>query len=248
MRAFARCSIALASCSRQQSDWQKTREANTAEAYEQFLKKYPTGEFTAQAQSRLKELSDVRDWQKARDADTPEAYQAYLKSTPTGKSAVESAQPNREFHDGADAGGDGRAGRGAARRPHRPPRRRTRNQLPRPRARAKLSTPPSAPAPGAAPHPAHPLHEAAIATGAVCRAARRLPLRQRRSEEALGAPSEAVPALAGRSVLPGGAQENRERNAVPAASGGHERGQARRICKDLKAKSQPCVIVRAEHT
>jgi cell division protein FtsN len=81
------CALALAfsGCSRQQSDWQKTRETNTADAYEQFLKKYPSGEFTAQAQARVKELYEERDWQKARDADTPEAYQAFLKQYPEGK-------------------------------------------------------------------------------------------------------------------------------------------------------------------
>jgi cell division septation protein DedD len=77
--------LAVAGCSRQQSDWQKTREANTADAYEQFLKKYPSGEFTAQAEARAKELYEERDWQKARDADTPEAYQAFLKQYPEGK-------------------------------------------------------------------------------------------------------------------------------------------------------------------
>jgi cell division protein FtsN len=49
------------------------------------LKKYPSGEFTAQAQARVKELYEERDWQKARDADTPEAYQAFLKQYPEGK-------------------------------------------------------------------------------------------------------------------------------------------------------------------
>lgn len=77
--------LALSGCSRQQSDWQKTRESNTTEAYEQFLKKYPSGEFTAQAQARAKELYEERDWQKARDADTPDAYQAFLKQYPEGK-------------------------------------------------------------------------------------------------------------------------------------------------------------------
>jgi cell division septation protein DedD len=77
--------LALTGCSRQQSDWQKTRETNTTDAYEQFLKKYPAGEFTAQAQARVKELYEERDWQKARDADTPEAYQAFLKQYPEGK-------------------------------------------------------------------------------------------------------------------------------------------------------------------
>src|SRR3984957_6961288 len=77
--------IGIGGCSRQQSDWQKTREANSTDAYEQFLKKYPRGEFPAQAQARLKEMYEERDWQKARDADTPEAYQAFLKQYPEGK-------------------------------------------------------------------------------------------------------------------------------------------------------------------
>ena len=81
--------LALSACSRQQSDWEKTRTANTADAYELFLKKYPTGEFTAQAKARIKELYEERDWQKARDTDTQEAYQAFLKQYPEGKWAEE---------------------------------------------------------------------------------------------------------------------------------------------------------------
>jgi cell division septation protein DedD len=77
--------LVMAGCSRQQSDWQKTRTANTTDAYELFLKKYPSGEFTAQAQARVKELYEERDWQKARDTDTLEAYQAFLKQYPEGK-------------------------------------------------------------------------------------------------------------------------------------------------------------------
>ncbi len=77
--------LALGGCSRQQSDWEKARAANTADAYEQFLKHYPSGEFTAQAQARVKELYEERDWQKARDTDTQEAYQAFLKQYPEGK-------------------------------------------------------------------------------------------------------------------------------------------------------------------
>src|SRR3984957_7040424 len=77
--------IGIGGCSRQQSDWQKTREANSTDAYELFLKKYPSGEFTAQAQARLKELYEEREWQKARDTDTGDAYQAFLKQYPEGK-------------------------------------------------------------------------------------------------------------------------------------------------------------------
>src|SRR5882762_11643450 len=75
----------ISGCSRQQSDWEKTRAANTTDSYEQFIKKYPNGEFTAQAQARVKELYEERDWQKARDTDTQEAYQAFLKQYPEGK-------------------------------------------------------------------------------------------------------------------------------------------------------------------
>jgi cell division protein FtsN len=77
--------LCISGCSRQQSDWEKTRAANTTDAYEQFLKNYPNGEFSAQAQARVKELYEERDWQKARDADTLEAYQAFLKDHPEGK-------------------------------------------------------------------------------------------------------------------------------------------------------------------
>src|SRR5258708_30664748 len=77
--------LAMAGCSRQQSDWEKTRTANPTDAYELFLKKYPSGEFTAQAQARVKALYEERDWQKARDTDTLEAYQAFLKQYPEGK-------------------------------------------------------------------------------------------------------------------------------------------------------------------
>jgi cell division protein FtsN len=77
--------LALSGCSRQQSDWEKTRASNTTDAYELFLKKYPSGEFTSQAQARVKELYEERDWQKARDTDTLDAYQAFLKQYPEGK-------------------------------------------------------------------------------------------------------------------------------------------------------------------
>ena len=77
--------IGIGGCSRQQSDWEKTRTANTTDSYELFIKKYPSGEFTAQAQARAKELYEERDWQKARDTDTADAYQAFLKQYPDGK-------------------------------------------------------------------------------------------------------------------------------------------------------------------
>src|SRR5271166_6339525 len=106
--------LSLFGCSRQQSDWQKARETNTAESYEQFLKKYPSGEFTAQAQARIKELYEERDWQKARDADTLEAYQAFLKQYPEGKWTEEARIRVENFTLAQTPSGTGTAAPGAA--------------------------------------------------------------------------------------------------------------------------------------
>ncbi len=134
--------LALSGCSRQQSDWEKTRAANTTDAYELFLKKYPSGEFTAQAQARVKELYEERDWQKARDTDTAEAYQAFLKQYPEGKWTEEARIRVENFtlaQVPAPAAGDGSTPPNApegAEPPPQPP-------VPTPRA--------SAPAPAAKP-------------------------------------------------------------------------------------------------
>jgi len=77
--------IGISGCSREQSDWEKARASNDTDSYELFVKKYPSGSFTPQAQARLKELYEDRDWQKARDTDTSEAYQAFLNQYPEGK-------------------------------------------------------------------------------------------------------------------------------------------------------------------
>ena len=81
--------VGLAACSGEQSDWEKARASNTTDTYEAFVKKYPNGSFSAQAQARLKELYEERDWQKARDADTPDSYQGFLTQYPEGKYAEE---------------------------------------------------------------------------------------------------------------------------------------------------------------
>jgi len=109
--------LALSGCSRQQSDWEKTRATNTTDAYELFLKKYPSGEFSSQAQARVKELYEERDWQKARDTDTLDAYQGFLKQYPEGKWTEEarirvenftlaSAPPNGTPSNGTPASGE----------------------------------------------------------------------------------------------------------------------------------------------
>ena len=230
--------IGLSSCSRQQSDWQKTRETNTPEAYEQFVKKYPSGEFTPQAQARLKELYDDRDWQKARDADTPEAYQAYLNQYPDGQSATEARNRLENFSMAqspagtpsapgtapqAAAGTSGR--RRGLDRPRRPPPARTARRhraaprllrLPRPRTRRLPSRPRS-------PRRILTMRHREGSHRRLCVTARRLPLGQRRGEQALGAFAEGISEFARGPQFQSRAEENCERHAVSAADCGFDR-------------------------
>lgn len=134
--------LAVCGCSRQQSDWEKTRAANTTDAYELFLKKYPSGEFTAQAQARVKELYEEREWQKARDTDTLEAYQAFLKQYPEGKWTEEARIRVENFTLASVPSATAPAANEAAAAPEAPPSAAPPNPKPSP-APAKASAAPS---------------------------------------------------------------------------------------------------------
>jgi cell division protein FtsN len=250
--------MGLSGCSRQQSDWQKTRETNTPEAYEQFVKKYPSGEFTAQAQARLKELYDERDWQKARDADTPEAYQAYLNQYPDGQSATEARNRLENFSMAQSpagtpsapgtASGTVRAGSPGSADEEAPP-------APPPAAKSGIA--PSPPVPAPAPHKAPPVAAGAAPTHT----------HQSSEKEATGDYALQLGAFRSGSAAANKRWERLQKEypnllaglnskVVPkkTASGtlyrlqtaGLTESHARKICRDLKAKSQPCIIVRAE--
>jgi cell division protein FtsN len=138
--------LGVAGCSRQQSDWEKTRAANTTDAYELFLKKYPSGEFTAQAKARVKELYEERDWQKARDTDTLEAYQAFLKQYPEGKWTEEARIRIENFTLAAPS-----TPAAAAETPPNPPPAFTEPSAPKGPAAAKAPAAPKAPSPTKSP-------------------------------------------------------------------------------------------------
>jgi cell division protein FtsN len=243
--------IGLSGCSRQQSDWQRTRETNTPEAYEQFVKKYPSGEFTPQAQARLKELYDERDWQKARDADTPEAYQAYLNQYPDGQSATEARNRLENFTMAqspagtpsapgtapeAPAGTSGTVGTGS-------PGSTGEQAPPAPPPAAKSGTAPTPPAPTHAHHAAPNVKEAAgdyalqlgaFRSGSAAANKRWERLQKEYPDLLAGLNSKVVPKKTASGTL------------YRLQTAGLTESHARKICKDLKAKSQPCIIVRAE--
>src|SRR6266478_2526075 len=219
--------LALAGCSRQQSDWQKTRETNTAEGYEQFLKKYPSGEFTAQAQARVKELYEERDWQKARDADTPEAYQAFLKQYPEGKWTEEARIRVENFTlaqapsgAAAPAGGPATAGAG-------PGADADKAASPAPAAKpAAAATPPRKPAGGS-----YGVQLGAFKSGPEAARKRWAELQKE------------YPALFGglsSKVLP---TKTSDGHIYRLQTTGVTEKRAREICSSLKADSQACVVV-----
>jgi cell division protein FtsN len=245
--------LALCACSRQQSDWQKTREANTTDSYELFIKKYPSGEFTAQAQARLKELYEERDWQKARDADTPEAYQAFLKQYPEGKWTEEarirvenftlaqtpSAGPGSPAAaapgaappaGGPAAGPSGETPPSAAQTAQTPP-----HAAKPPGGTATTSKPELPPAGAAAANSAsgtYGVQLGAFGSGTAAANNRWLRLQKQYPKLLAGLSSKIVPTKTKSGTL------------YRLQAVGVTEAHARRICKDLKAKSQPCVVVR----
>jgi cell division protein FtsN len=249
--------IGIGGCSRQQSDWQKTREANSTDAYEQFLKKYPSGEFNAQAQARLKEMYEEREWQKARDADTPDAYQAFLKQYPEGK-WTEEARIRVENFTLAQTPAGANSVPGSAGGP--PPNGPAMTGGPPPSGPAMTGGPPpgsadeeSETAPAARkPHRGAPVSPAspaqapgesgryavqlgAFKSGQAAAKKRWEHLQKEYPKLLAGLSSKVLPKKAGGGTL--------YRLQAIDLSESH----ARKICKVLKAKSPPCVVIRPAH-
>ena len=60
-------------------DWESARKADSAQAYTEFLKRYPQGDFVSQARARLEELKLDEDWKSALAEDTAQAYQHFIE-------------------------------------------------------------------------------------------------------------------------------------------------------------------------
>ncbi len=237
--------LGMSGCSRQQSDWQKARETNTTESYEQFLKKYPSGEFAPQAQARVKELYEERDWQKARDADTPEAYQAFLKQYPEGKWTEEARIRVENFTLAQTPSGTGSAAPGTAASAGTAPGSEDKG-TPAPPGSSTAQNPASS----AAKPPSHASQAPKQKTSAAVKSAtygvqlgafksgaaaanRRWARLQKEYPQLLaGMSSKVVPKKTTSGTL-----------YRLQAFGATER-HARDICKSLKAKSQTCVVLR----
>jgi cell division protein FtsN len=222
--------VLSAGCSRQQSEWQKARETNTTEAYEQFA---------AQAQARVKDLYEEHDWQKARDADTPEAYQAFLKDHPEGKFTEEARIRVENFTlaqaPGASTAPGGPAPPGTATAPGAATVPGT------PSAPATASAPGTASAPITANHTGHAaappatgpygVQLGAFKSGADAANRRWTHLQKEYPKLLAGLSSKVVP------------KQTASGTVYRLQAFGATEKHARNICKSLKAKSQACMVV-----
>jgi cell division protein FtsN len=242
--------LGIVGCSRQQSDWEKTRAANTTDSYEQFIKKYPNGEFTAQAKGRVKELYEERDWQKARDADTQEAYQAFLKQHPEGKWTEEARIRVENFTLAQAPSSATPPGAETANTPGNPSA-----GNPKAGAAAKPSAaakPPAAAAPAPAPAPAPTGPPAKVAKPAATAGSYGVQLGAFKSSADAantrwGHLDKAYPKLlAGLSPTVSPKQSGSGTLYRLQVAGLTEK-HARAICQSLKAQSQPCVLILPTH-
>lgn len=228
--------VLLAGCSRQQSDWNKAHAANSIEAYQQFLKNHPSGDFTAEAQARIRELEEERDWQKARDTDTPDGYQAFLKQYPEGKWSEEARIRIENFSLAQPPGGatpDNAAGPSTAQAPAVPAM---------PASPAQAAPAPAQPR-AAAPRAEHPSAVKAGGKHAIQLGA---------FSAGKSAAEHAWTRLA--AAHPAQLKGLKHQVVVEARAGSHPKlyklqvhglssERARSICHALAAKKQPCLII-----
>ena len=102
--------LALAGCSHVADDWKQAQQADTPEAYQEFIRLHADSEFGVRAQERIKQLAEDRDWQAAAAADTLDAYQQFVAAHADGKWAQEARVRIENFQLGTQPGGAAAAG------------------------------------------------------------------------------------------------------------------------------------------
>lgn len=97
--------LGLAACSHVSEDWKQAQQADTPEAYQEFLRLHADSEFGVRAQERIKQLAEDHDWQQAAAADTLDAYQQFVAAHADGKWAQEARVRIENFQLGTQPGG-----------------------------------------------------------------------------------------------------------------------------------------------
>lgn len=79
--------LGAAGCDSPGAAWDEAREADSIEAYQQFVDAYPDSPEASDAEQRILELRREQAWEAARMEDTVEAYQAFLGEYSEGELA-----------------------------------------------------------------------------------------------------------------------------------------------------------------
>ena len=82
---FGIAAAMAAGCSRQESSWEIAAERDSVAAYEEYLRRYPAGAHSDEAQTRIKALREAEAWASASRLRMPEAWQRYLADWPEGR-------------------------------------------------------------------------------------------------------------------------------------------------------------------
>jgi hypothetical protein len=76
--------LGVIACNPAESDWNKAITANTAEAYQAFIREHPDNEHVDEARGRTFSLHDDEAWAMAQAANTVAGFQEYLRQEPGG--------------------------------------------------------------------------------------------------------------------------------------------------------------------
>jgi hypothetical protein len=85
--------LVLIGCATVQEDWEKAQGKNTAQAYQEFLKKHPASEWTDTAKQKMEEA----DWERAESLDIIQLYQEFLEKYPSSPYADIARRKTEKF-------------------------------------------------------------------------------------------------------------------------------------------------------
>lgn len=80
-------------CDKSKSDWERTEQLNTIEAYEEFLSMHPQSKFADNARQKVEKLV----WDKTLKENTIEAYQKFISKYPQSTFAENARQKIEEL-------------------------------------------------------------------------------------------------------------------------------------------------------
>jgi hypothetical protein len=227
--AAALLALLIAGCSAD-ADFDNAVRANTAVAWDDYLRTHPDGPHAHEARERLAALVEDREWQRAHAADTADAYQRYLHGYPQGAHAHDALVAIANLNLAGAPSRDAPVAPAAAPPPAEAPRPAPGPATPALPARAPPA-PVAAPAPAEAPAPqGYRVQLGAYGTSA-------------RADHAWRELQQRYPQLAPRTPLIAAARAADGSSVYRLQVAGLERPAAQALCAGLAANHDPCIVV-----